>query len=57
MLRLFFVLLFAATVTAGCTTELRATRSPAKALTDAVAKKHDLCIDRRRFEIGRCVEI
>ncbi len=57
MPRLFFVLLFAATVTAGCTTELRATRSPATVLIDAVAQKYDLCIDRRRFEIAHCVEI
>lgn len=57
MLRLLFVLRFAATVTAGYTMELRATRSPAKALTDAVAQKYQLCINRRRFEIARCVEI
>jgi hypothetical protein len=34
-----------------------ATSSPAKAVTDAVAKKYGLCIDRRRFEITNCIEI
>lgn len=29
----------------------------AKELTDAVAKRHNLCIDRRNFEIARCTEI
>ena len=34
---------------------LRALR--AKGLTDAVAKKHGLCIDKKRFEYARCEEI
>ena len=29
----------------------------AKELTDAVAKRHNLCIDRSSFEIARCTEI
>jgi hypothetical protein len=46
----------------GCFTEyqlhsLRALRTRAKALTEAVAKKHGLCIDRKRFEFARCEEI
>ena len=36
---------------------LRARRTRAKALTDAVAQQHGLCIDRQRFEIARCKEI
>ena len=36
---------------------LRGLRTRAKGLTDDVAKKHGLCIDRKRFEIGRCEEI
>ena len=36
---------------------LRALRTRAKGLTDAVAKRHGLCIDRHRFEISRCKEI
>lgn len=36
---------------------LRALRTKAKGLTEAVARKHGLCIDRHRFEISRCKEI
>jgi hypothetical protein len=36
---------------------LKALRGRARALTDAVARKHGLCIDRRLFEIARCNEI
>ena len=36
---------------------LRALRTRAKGLTDAVAKKHGLCIDKKRFEFARCEEI
>ena len=36
---------------------LKALRARAKALTDAVARRHGLCIDRQRFEISRCTEI
>lgn len=36
---------------------LRALRSRARALTDAVARQYGLCIDRRRYEITRCTEI
>jgi hypothetical protein len=36
---------------------LRALRKKAKGLTETVARRHGLCIDRRRFEIGRCTEI
>ncbi|MDA0652641.1 MAG: hypothetical protein O3C49_05115 [Proteobacteria bacterium] len=36
---------------------LRAIRTRAKGLTDAVAKQHGLCIDRHRFEIARCTPI
>lgn len=36
---------------------LRALKTRAKALTDAVASQYGLCIDRRRFEITRCTEI
>ena len=36
---------------------LRALRTRAKALTDAVARQHGLCIDRQRFEIARCTAI
>ena len=36
---------------------LRATRARAKALTDDVARRHGLCIDRVKFEISRCREI
>jgi len=36
---------------------LRALRTRARALTDSVARKHGLCIDRQRFEITRCKEI
>ena len=36
---------------------LRALRTRAKALTDGVARKHGLCIDRGRFEIARCTPI
>ena len=36
---------------------LRVLRTRAKALTDAVAQKHGLCIDRKRFEFSRCKEI
>lgn len=36
---------------------LRALRSRARALTDTVAERYGLCIDRRRFEITRCTEI
>jgi hypothetical protein len=36
---------------------LRALRGRARALTDAVARKHGLCIDRQLFEIARCKEI
>ena len=36
---------------------LRALRAKARALTDAVAKQHGLCIDREKFEISRCKEI
>ena len=32
-------------------------RARAKGLTDAVAKKHGLCIDKKRFEFARCKEI
>jgi hypothetical protein len=37
--------------------DLRALRTRARAITDAVAKQYGLCIDRRRFEIARCTEI
>ena len=36
---------------------LRALRTRAKAITDAVARQHGLCIDRQRFEIARCTSI
>ncbi len=36
---------------------LRARRTRAKAITDAVARRHGLCIDRQRFEIARCTAI
>ena len=36
---------------------LRALKTRAKALTDDVARKHGLCIDRKRFEFARCKEI
>ncbi len=36
---------------------LQATRTRAKALTEAVARQYGLCIDRVRFEISRCQEI
>ena len=36
---------------------LRALRTRAKGLTDAVAKKHGLCIDKKRFEFARCENI
>ena len=36
---------------------LRTIRTRAKGLTDAVAKKHGLCIDRTRFEFARCKAI
>ena len=36
---------------------LEALRARAKGLTDSVAKRHGLCIDRKRFEISRCREI
>jgi len=36
---------------------LRALRTRAKAMTDAVTKKHGLCLDRQRFEFARCEEI
>lgn len=46
----------------GCFSEytlhsLRARRTRARGLTDSVARKHGLCIDRKRFEIARCKEI
>lgn len=37
--------------------DLRARRTRARALTDAVARQYGLCIDRRRFEVARCIEI
>ena len=36
---------------------LRATRTRTKALTEDVARRYGLCIDRERFEIARCMEI
>ena len=39
------------------THSLQAMRTRAKALTEAVARQHGLCIDRTRFEISRCQEI
>jgi hypothetical protein len=36
---------------------LRALRTRATALTDAVTRKHGLCLDRQRFEFARCNEI
>jgi hypothetical protein len=35
----------------------RVQQPPVKALTDEVARKYGLCIDRRRFEFVRCAEI
>ena len=35
----------------------RAERPPVRAITDEVARKYGLCIDRRRFEFVRCAEI
>ena len=37
--------------------DLRATRTRVRAMTEEIARQHGLCIDRRRFEIARCVEI
>lgn len=37
--------------------DLRVRRTRARAMTDAVARQYGLCIDRRRFEIARCIEI
>jgi hypothetical protein len=36
---------------------LRALRTRARGLTEEVARKHGLCIDRIRFEFARCKEI
>lgn len=36
---------------------LHVLRTRARGLTDAVAKKHGLCIDKKRFEFARCKEI
>ena len=36
---------------------LLALRKKAKGLTEGVARRHGLCIDRHRFEFSRCTEI
>jgi outer membrane biogenesis lipoprotein LolB len=52
-----FGLLLATAILAGCTADMPARPNSNTVLIDAIAQKHNLCIDRRRSEISHCIEI